>query len=86
MNITSVRLDEDDTWEYGETYVDGAFSSRYMKLKSMTVDPNHHFTMIHEWVRKHWPDPFMVREVVNPTKEYLEVCEKWPLKNEKGGS
>jgi hypothetical protein len=72
MEIKHITTSETDQWIYGITLHDDVKVTDWSQIKYHTPYVSSHKDNEHI--------VFLKREVVNPSKEYLEAIKRWPLK------
>lgn len=70
MKIEHITTSETDQWVYGITLHDS------VKVTDWSIMKYHNPLIPSPSIET---DQYLKREVVNPSKEYLEAIKKWPL-------
>jgi len=59
----SIKTGEDDTWEYFDTYVDGAFTTKSLKMKPVYRTHQEWQRLAFENYKKWWAEKSQKRDV-----------------------
>ena len=79
--IIHVIDSEDDNWVYGSTYTGNTFFGNWLKYKGKTNPPTREQLAETERQRIEKAEAYHASNPSEPSKEYFEVCKKYPFKD-----